>query len=70
MMHKKHYVAIAQWLRIHDIPNTLEKHGRGQAIDYLIHVILAKDNPRFDERRFRKYINAEIDTEGLLLDLY
>jgi len=65
MMHKKHYIAIAQWLRTHDIPRILDKHCNGPALDYLIHVVLAKDNPKFDERRFRKYILAEIDTEGL-----
>jgi len=65
MMHKKHYIAIAQWLRTHDIPRILDKHCNGPALDYLIHVVLAKDNPKFDERRFRKYILAEIDMEGL-----
>ncbi len=69
-MTRKDYIAIGQWLRIHDIPRILDKHCNGPALDYLIKVVLEKDNPRFDERRFRKYINAEIDTEGLLLDLY
>mgnify|MGYP003130605819 CR=1 FL=1 len=69
-MTKKDYVAIAQWLRVHDIPRILDKHCNGPALDYLIKVVLEKDNPKFDERRFRKYIWAEIDTEGLLLDLY
>ena len=66
-MTKKDYVAIAQWLRRHDIPRLLKRDRDIHALDNLIE-ILKLNNPKFDERRFRKYIWAEIDTEGLLLD--
>ena len=66
-MTKKDYIKIAQWLRRHNIPKLLKKDRDIHALDNLIE-ILQWDNPKFDERRFRKYVWAEIDTEGLIAE--
>ncbi len=66
-MTKKDYIKIAQWLRRHNIPKLLKRNCDSNAFDHLIE-ILQWDNPKFDERRFRKYVWAEIDTEGLIAE--
>lgn len=64
-MTKKDYLKIATWIRKYEVVKLTDSKWSDHKAIYALIDILQNDNPAFDEDRFMKYINTEIDKEYL-----